>query len=408
MNRKHILPRLATRAIEARLAVMPVVVVTGARQSGKSTLARQLLRTPRPYFTLDDLDLADRARREPDSLVNGTDPITVDEIQRAPELLHAVKRAVDEDRRPGRFLLTGSANLLLMKGVSESLAGRAAYVSLRPLTRGEREGRESPSLWASLLAEDPTRWEFLLTDAGHAPADWQSLVKTGGFPTPAAHLYDPDARGIWFEGYVRTYLERDLLDVSAVASLPDFRRLMRAAAHRTGQMVNQAELGRTISMPQPTVHRFLNLLETGYMVLRLPAYSVNRTKRLVRTPKLYWGDTALALHLAGHDRPDGCHLENLVLLDLTVARETGGGIDEVFYWRTTSGAEVDFVLERGDRLLPIEVTATREPSARDARGVESFLDEYPGSARGGLVLHTGDTVRWLTPRVLAAPWWRVF
>ncbi len=407
MNDLRILPRLVMPALEARLRVMPVVVVAGARQTGKSTLVRQLLKESREYFTLDDLDLASLAARNPTALLTAPRPITIDEVQRVPEFLHAVKQAVDEDRTPGRFLLTGSANLLLMRAVSESLAGRAAYLTLRPLTFGEQMGHADESVWPVLLASDPAHWRDILSASPKAPQDWTQLAQRGGFPTPALTLKDSAARDIWFDGYIRTYLERDLLDLSAVASLPDFRRLMRLTANRVGQTVNQSELGRSAGLSQPTVHRYLNLMETSYMLIRLPAYSVNRNKRLVKSPKYYWGDTGLAMHLSGASKPDGSHLENLILTDLLAYRDTGSSIDDVYHWRTAAGTEVDFVIESGDQLLPIEVKSFKTPRARDCQGIEAFLDEYPDSAGHGLLIHGGTDVRWLTPRVLGAPWWRV-
>ena len=142
------------------------------------------------------------------------------------------------------------------------------------------------------------------------------LAHRGGFPSPALHLESQRDKAVWFDGYVRTYLERDLQALSSISALPDFRRLMRAACLRMGQLVNQAELGRDVALPQPTVHRYLNLLETSYLLVRLPAYSVNRTKRLIKSPKVYWGDTGVALHLTQEEEPRGAHLENLVLHDL--------------------------------------------------------------------------------------------
>jgi predicted AAA+ superfamily ATPase len=311
------LPRLVTQSLVDRLRVMPAVVVTGARQTGKSTLAQDLL-VPggRRYFSLDDLDVMDTARRDPEALVGGAQPVTLDEVQREPHLLQAVKRAIDRRRRPGQFLLTGSANLLLMRQVSESLAGRASYLTLWPMTRREQQGRGRSGLWEEMLDTRDENWLDLLAAQPDQPEDWRSLARRGGFPTPAVHLKTARERAVWFDGYVRTYLERDLRELSSIAALPDFRRLMKAACLRLGQLVNQTDLGRDVALPQPTVHRYLNLLETSYLLVRLPAYAVNRTKRLIKSPKLYWGDTGVALHLADGAEPEGAHLENLVLHDL--------------------------------------------------------------------------------------------
>jgi len=407
MDDRRALPRLVAASLADRLRVMPAVVVTGARQTGKSTLARDLAPGPRRYLSVDDLDVAEAARRDPDALVGGTQAITLDEVQREPQLLHAVKRAIDGDRQAGRFLLTGSANLLLMRKVSESLAGRASYLTLWPMTRREQKDGGRCGLWEELVRTPDGDWREFLLAPPEEPEDWRALARRGGYPTPAVHLQAAEDRTIWFDGYVRTYLERDLQDLSSITALPDFRRLMRAACHRLGQLLNQTELGRDVAMPQATVHRWLNLLETSYQLVRLPAYAVNRTKRLIKSPKLYWGDVGVALHLAGGAEPDGPHLENLVLHDLLAWRDARLDRAEVCYWRTVAGEEVDFVVEAADRLLPIEVKATARPRLRDAAHLQVFQAEYGSTARAGLLLHTGKILEWLTPTVLAAPWWRV-
>jgi predicted AAA+ superfamily ATPase len=401
------IPRFVASSLVDRLRVMPAVVVTGARQTGKSTLAQQLAPGGRRYFSLDDLDVVDLARRDPEALVGGIQPVTLDEVQREPDLLRAVKRAIDRKRRPGQFLLTGSANLLLMRQVSESLAGRASYLTLWPMTRREQLGLGRCGLWEELLAAPDEEWLDQLSAQSDEPEDWRVLARRGGFPTPAIHMRTARERAVWFDGYVRTYLERDLQELSSIAALPDFRRLMRAACLRLGQLVNQTELGRDVALAQPTVHRYLNLLETSYLLVRLPAYAVNHTKRLIKSPKLYWGDTGVALHLGGSEEPGGGHLENLVLADLLAWRDARLDRAEVCYWRTAIGEEVDFVIETGGRLLPIEVKATTRPRLADAVHLRSFRAEYGKKARAGLLLHTGHSLQWLAPDVLAVPWWRV-
>jgi predicted AAA+ superfamily ATPase len=401
------LPRLVGEALAQRLRVMPAVVVTGARQTGKSTLAEELVPGTRRYASLDDLDVLDAARRDPEVLLGGPGPVTLVEVQREPSLLNAVKRAIDRDRTPGRFLLTGSANLLLMKRVSESLAGRASYLTLWPMARREQRGLGRCGRWEELLATPDAEWRDMLTDEAESAEDWRALARRGGFPTPSLELTSVEDRAIWFDGYVRTYLERDLQELSAVGDLPDFRRLMRAACLRLGQLVNQTELGRDVALPQATVHRWLNLLETSYILVRLPAYAVNRTKRLIKSPKLYWGDTGVALHLASPGDAGGEHLENLVLGDLMAWRDARLERAELGYWRTAAGEEVDFVIETGGKLLPIEIKASARPRLADAAHLRSFRAEYGKKARAGLLLHTGSSLEWLAPDVLAAPWWRV-
>ena len=413
------LPRAVSGTLDSMMRVMPAVVVAGARQTGKSTLARALGQPVqasgprhaapdrRRYLSLDDLDVLDLARRDPDALVRGSRPVTLDEVQREPDLLSAVKREIDRERRPGRFLLTGSANLLLMRRVSESLAGRASYLTLWPMTRREQLGLGRCGIWENLVKSPDQDWLDVVTEHPADPEDWRALARRGGFPVPAVHLDAPAERAIWFDGYVRTYLERDLQALSSIAALPDFRRLMRATALRLGTLLNQTKVGRDIGLAQPTVHRWLNLLETSYLLARIPAYSVNRTKRLIKAPKLYWSDTGLAMYLSQEDEPRGAHLENLVLQDLLAWRDSRPRRAEVLHWRTTTGEEVDFVIEVDGAVLPIEVKATRRPRLGDTAGLRAFRAEYHRTTRAGLLLHGGDSVEWITPGVLAAPWWRV-
>lgn len=275
------------------------------------------------------------------------------------------------------------------------------------MTRREQRRLGRCGLWEDLVTAEDGEWLDRLRADSAGPEDWRALARRGGFPTPAVHMTTAAERAVWFEGYVRTYLERDLQTLSSIAALPDFRRLMRAACFWLGQLVNQTELARDVALPQATVHRYLNLLETSFLLVRVPAYAVNRTKRLMKSPKLYWGDTGLALHLAGLTAPTGAHLENLVLNDLLCWRDARTERAEILYWRTVAGEEVDFVVETGGRLLPIEIKATSRPRLRDAAHLRSFRREYGNTTRAGLLLHTGTALEWLTPDVLAAPWWMV-
>ena len=403
-----VLRRSVAASLAKHLRVMPAVAVTGARQTGKTVLTRDLVLGGRRYISLDENAALDTANNDPEMLVAEDAPLTIDEVQRAPGLLHALKQAIDRNREPGRFLLTGSANLLLMHRVSESLAGRASYLTLWPMTRREQRGAGRAGIWGDLLAARDDEWPEIVNAQPDAPEDWRELARRGGFPTPALSLSSHAERAIWFDGYVQTYLERDLRDIASISALPDFRRVMRAASLRTGQVTNQSGIGRDAALTQPTAHRYLNLLETSYLLVRVAPYSVNRTKRLVKAPKLYWGDVGLAMHLAQENEPRGEHLENLVLQDLLVWRDSESNRAEVLYWRTTLGEEVDFVIEAGDSLLPIEIKASGRPRFGDTTHLRTFRREYPDKARSGLLLHTGDTVEWVAPDVLAAPWWRIF
>ena len=332
----------------------------------------------------------------------------LDEVQRAPDLLLAVKLVVDRDRprRTGRFVLTGSANLLLMERVSESLAGRAYYLKLWPLTRGELRGLGSVGIWSELLDAPVPEWPAVVEAREAVPEDWRIATEIGGLPVPAHELQAPAQRARWFDGYVDTYLERDLQQLARIDDLGDFRRLLRAAALRLGTVLNQADLARDIAISRPTAHRWLNLLETSFQIVRVPAFAVNRTKRLVKSPKLYWSDVGLARHLGGGE-PTGAHLENLVLGDLVAWREVAPSRPEIFYWRTVNQEEVDFVIEAGTNLLAVEVKATTRPAYSDARHLQTFRSEYGEAVKGGLLLHGGHETLWLSQGVLAVPWWRV-
>jgi uncharacterized protein len=405
-----ILPRAAEAAIERAARVAPVVVLLGARQTGKTTLLRAMpLLEGRPYLTLDDFDLRIQAETEPEAVVARAPTLVLDEVQRARDLLIAVKRAVDSDpaRTPGRFVLTGSANLLMLERIGETLAGRAVYVTLWPFTRRERLGLGQTGAWSELLAVPFTGWRDVLEAQKDVIEEWRTAVTLGGLPVPTYRLDNAEDRALWFSGYVQTYLERDLQALRTVENLADFRRLMRAACLRIGNLVNQTELGRDVGIVQPQVHRFLNLMEASYQAVRLSSYSVNRTRRLIKAPKLYWSDTGLALFLSGETEPRGAHLENLILIDLLAWRDLQAQRPEVLYWRTATGLEVDFVIETPSRLLPLEIKAASRATTADAKGLEAFLDEYPDLADGGLLLHGGEKVFPLTRRVLAAPWWKL-
>jgi hypothetical protein len=409
MNDLAYLPRVLARTVEDALAELPVVVVTGARQTGKTTLVQHLPSSPtRRFRTLDDLRVLEVGERDPELLLREAPSMTIDEVQRAPALLRAVKLVVDHGRRPGRFLLTGSANLLLMRAVSETLAGRAVYLRLLPLTESEKASGPDP-LWSALVgAADVDAARRVAEPTRLARCSWVTAAAQGGYP-PVVPL-SLEGRSRWFDGYVATYLERDLQQLAGISALHDFRRLIEVAALRVGGILNQADLARDAGLARPTAHRYLGLLEVSFQLRLLRPYARGRTQRLVKSPKLYWTDTGLGAHLAGLGDPAellasprrGVYLENLLLCHLDAWRETVTPRPEVYYWRTTSGAEVDLVVEQGRHLLPVEVKASRQVRASDAEGVERFLADHRHAA-WGLVAYTGDEVVPLTARVLAVP-----
>jgi predicted AAA+ superfamily ATPase len=410
-----VLPRAAGSLLSTALRAMRVVVVTGPRQAGKSTFVEHHPDLGgRPYLSLDEPRLLLRARENALAFARSEATMTIDEVQRAPDLVLAIKSVVDRQRPAvrGQFVLTGSANLLMMKQVGDSLAGRAHYLRMWPMTRREQIGLGSTGAWSNFFEHDVAGWLEMVRTSTAPRADWREQCARGGFPEVAVLSNGLSAadRALWFDGYVATYLERDLRDLAAVADLGDFQRVMQAAALRIGNLLNQSELGRDVRLPAMTVHRYLNLLETSYQIVRLQPYATNRTTRLIKTPKLYWNDAALALHLAsgGVDlQPAGAHFENFVLCDLLAWRDLQTPRADVTYWRTTSGHEVDFVLEQRRGLVGVEVKSGAQPTLRDITGLRAFLHEYPRAARGGVVLHGGDESYWLDDRIIAVPWWRV-
>lgn len=381
------------------------MVLTGARQVGKSTL----LRHAHPisnwrYHSLDDLDVLEQAEKDPEVLWAGTDRVVIDEAQRVPKLFLAVKRTVDRDRKK-RFVLSGSANFQLLLQVSESLAGRAVYFVLRSMTLGERRGHAAPTLVTQLL-----KGQFPSEDRTPPTSD-PLVYAVNGFMPALLTLSSRAAVLGWWQGYVSTYLERDLRAFSQVGSLSDFRRVMELASLRTGQLVNQTEIARDAGVSQPTVHRYLNLLETSFLLHRLPAYAKSRTKRLVKSPKVYWADPALAVFLMGYyeveslreAREAGAVFENLLLVHFQALADLLLPTGRLYYWRTVSGVEVDFVLEWGRKLVAFETKLAATPRYRDARGLVAFLAEYPGCS-AGILVHCGEEVLRLGERIVAVPW----
>lgn len=404
-----VLPRAAARNLEALLQSFPVVVVSGPRRVGKSTLVRTAKPTSQwTYRSLDDLDNLERARAAPEQFVGSVVPAVIDEVQRAPDLVLAIKALVDRslDPSPGQFVLTGSTDLLNDPRISDSLAGRAGYLRLGPLTRSELGGNASAGCWSEFFRVAADDWVGLLRTRDASPARWQAAVAAGGLPQ-VVRARDAQERARILLAYVDTYLERDLRDLAQIADLADFRRFMRGTALRTGNLANIAELARDLSLSATTVGRWLNLLQVSFLVARVEAFARNRTSRLIKSPKLYWCDPALGLFLSGNDEPGGAFLENLILADLLVWRELHAPRPDVMHWRATSGREVDFVIERANRLLAVEVKATGKPKPNDWRHLRAFMDEYGEDVVGGLLLHAGEETFAAATGIVAVPWWRV-
>lgn len=410
--------RALTPEIRDALADTPVILLNGPRQSGKSTLAQALAPDafpdgPADYATLDDATVLAAATSDPDGFVRGFDgPAILDEVQRAPDLFRAVKAEVDRDRRPGRFLLTGSADVFLVPVASESLAGRMEVATLWPLSQGELKGR-------------PGRFVDAVFDGALPPAPgadldgpslWSRLVR-GGYPEAVART--ARRRGRWFDAYVTTILQRDVRDLARIEGLSEMPRLLALVAARTATLLNTAELSRSSKIPATTLKRYLTLLQATFLVRELPAWSTNRSKRLVKSPKLFVADAGLAAHLVGFEADaevppaladlPGLLLETFVVGELVKQAGWARTPVSLYHFRTQTGREVDAVLERRDgTLVGVEVKAAASVSGRDFRGLRALRDERPEAFRRGVVLYAGtETVAFgddLAAVPLAALW----
>lgn len=401
-------PRLLAELLRKVSKDHPIVVLSGARQVGKSTL----LQNESPfkdwrYITLDDYDVLAQARKEPSALWAGSENVILDEVQKSPQLMDAVKQVVDAQKSPQRFILSGSANILLMKNVSESLAGRAIYMTLSPMTISEMKKWQFSNLLETLFNGDLSSLEDKVTQTiDPLPYLWKGFM-------PALMRFEKDDSVLrWWEGYISTYLERDLRQLSQIDSLPDFRRLMTALALRCGQILNQSEVSRDTGITQPTIHRYANLLETTCLATRLPAYTVNRTKRLIKAPKIVWNDPGLITFLSGHydmeslraSREIGGALESMIYLHLNTLAQLMTPRAVIYYWRTSIGKEVDFVIEHRRTLLAIEVKLSATPRYADTDNLRLFMEEYPETVIG-VLLHCGDKVQRMHEKIIALPWW---
>ncbi|MCC7141378.1 MAG: ATP-binding protein [Candidatus Eisenbacteria bacterium] len=371
--------------IRALATSMPIVTLTGPRQSGKTTLVRSEF-PDLDYVSLEPADVRREAREDPRGLLARHERGAIfDEIQRAPELLSYLQVMVDENPRPGRFVLTGSQSLLLMEHVSQSLAGRTAVLELLPLTIAELEGAR------------PLDFERLCTGDAVAPPParpvWE-ILWTGFYPRIHDQRLDPTD---WLESYLRSYIERDLRDQLRVMNLATFERFVRLAASRTGQELNLLSLAEDVGISQPTARQWMNVLETGFIVTLLQQHHQNFGKRVRRRPKLIWNDTGLVCCLLGIRSPAilathplrGAIFETFVAGELRKAYTNRGREAPLYYWRDASGHEVDLVVDLGDRLIGIEVKSgeTFNPSMLD--GLRWWHALSGNDRSSGILIHGG-------------------
>lgn len=392
------IPRHLASEITEALADTPVVLLNGARQTGKSTLVRTLAKSAFPqdtasYVTLDDATAYAAAQATPDDFISNLDgPVVLDEVQRVPELFRAIKLSVDADRRPGRFLLTSSADVMLLPIASESLAGRMEILTLWPFSQGEVETQ--PEHFIDVLFEP----NLPDTNVGDGDEVWERVVR-GGYPE-AVERRATRRLGRWFESYITTILQRDVRDLANIEGLSEMPRLLALLAARTATLLNASEVSRSSKLPTSTLKRYMTLLQATFLVRLIPAWSTNRSKRLVKSPKLMITDTGLAAHLVGFtangavppalaDMP-GALLETFVLAELLKQMEWCQRRVRLYHFCTQRGHEVDAVLEDAvGQVVGIEVKAARSVSNRDLRGLRALRDEKPAAFHRGVVLYLG-------------------
>ena len=396
-------PRELTRLLTEALERLPVVVLSGLRQCGKSTLLTQEpALASRTYHTLDDFAVLAAAQRDPESLLASSGPATFDEVQRLPEVLPAIKTAVDRARRPGRFLLSGSANLALIARVSETLAGRAVYLTLHPMTRREIRAKTPQRPVLLRFMEDQS-----LPRSSADPVTPDEIL-LGGLPPVC--LEHRRGASIWFRGYVQTYVERDLRQLSQVTDLVAFRTLANLASLRTAQVLNISLLARDAKLTSATAARYLHLLEASFLVRRVPPFLGNRSSRLIKAPKLYFTDSGLAAYLAqvqslgpaAAEPMRGALLETWVAQNISALVETYLPDAAITYWHEQGRHEVDLVIEAGGRTWAIEVKAASRWSDSDLSGLNAFLDRTPQCV-AGILAYNGRSAVPLGKKLWAIP-----
>lgn len=392
MFRRHITPQLL-----AALGDTPVVLLHGARQVGKSTLAQEIASAQHParYLTLDDTAVLAAAKSDPAGFISGLEgSVVIDEVQRVPELFLPIKAVVDRARRPGRFLLTGSANVLLLPKLSESLAGRLEVLTLWPLSQVEIDGTVADFIDRVFA---PT-----LTTPPKTSTDRDELagrVIAGGYPE--AILRSPGRRPAWFRSYVTTILQRTVRDTADIERIHEIPRLLSVLAARTGTLLNVADLSRILGIPQTTLQRYLALLQTTFLVDLLPAWTAKVRKRLLKSPKILLIDTGLAAHLVGTDSRGlprnlelwGPFVETFSAMELLKQAAWSATKPTLYHFRTAKGEEVDLVLEAASgELVGVEIKTAVSVDADDFRGLRSLTEMAGRRFRRGILLYLGDEV----------------
>lgn len=394
MSTNHLHPRFAVSALTNALADTPVVLIHGPRQCGKTTLAQGIAESRGyAYFSFDDAVALGAAIADPVGFVADLpDHAILDEVQRVPTLFTAIKAAVDRGRRPGRFLLTGSANVLLAPKLADSLAGRMEILRLHPLAQCELAGRP-PGFLDALL-----EGRFKARNYGRLGKELAARIAAGGYPTALARV-TPRRRATWYRDYIETLVQRDVRDLARIASLDALPRLLALAAGQTARLLNVSDLAAPFQLSRPTIKDYVTLLERVFLLEQLAPWHSNRLSRLIKTPKLHLGDTGVACALLGLDAESlwldrgtlGQLLETFVYQELR--RQASWRDDDIrfHHFRDKDGVEVDLVLERGGReLVGVEVKAAATVMASDFRGLRKLREAAGKRFAAGVVLYDGE------------------
>ena len=413
MNKRNIY----TRLVEA-LSDTPVIFLRGARQTGKTTLVKLVSKTAgdagseRYYLSLDSATALVGALEDPSGFLQGLKkPVIIDEAQRAPGLMLAIKEDVDQDRHSGRYLLTGSANILSLPGVADSLAGRMEVLTLWPLSQGEIMGTQEDFI-QNLFAKDfPAGGGSAQSGPLLSRTTLFEAMEQGGYPELLTRK-DSRRRAAWFDSYITTLLERDIRDIANIQDVSGLIRLLRMLAARSGTLHNQAELSRSIGIPASTLARYIPLLEAMFLIWFLPAWSSNLGKRLVKSPKSHMVDSGLACHLCGADAERlgedsilaGRLLESFVAGELLKQNSWTEHPVSLYHYRSQSGEEVDFVLEdRAGRVAAVEVKLAASVSQNDLKGLISLRNSLGERFVRGVVLYTGQEILPVSDKIFAVP-----
>ncbi len=384
------IPRHLTPTLRKAAEQYPVVTVTGPRQSGKTTLVRAVFPEHR-YASLEAPDVRARAIADPRGFLAQGDRMILDEIQRAPELLSYVQGLVDEDGRPGRFVVTGSQNILLLKSVSQTLAGRTALLLLLPFSLAELHG--SPAL-------DPS--ELDRRGAAPAPAVAKRLSEMDPWATLLTGFYPPvHDRGLspreWMADYFRTYVERDLREVTQVLDLRTFETFVRLAAARTATELNLSGLAADAGVTHQTARRWLTALEIGYLATTLPPHHASYRKRLRKRPRLHFLDSGLVCYLLGIEDAAtlerhplrGAIFESFIVAELFKACAARRRDPNLYFWRDATGHEIDILIDAGSRLIPVEVKSGRTVPPDAISSLQWWTSIPSNPNRGGVLVHGG-------------------